>query len=594
MDWGFGRNPLAEDSESSAFNRATEELEAADTTTLQRQLSEFDQAVYGELKVQRKGNAKPQSKSKHQRLSSDRQTTRPLKQQVEEWRSSFLHLRVRGESSTVLSQERGWQFFEPPPAAASDGEAAAAGPARRGWLPSDGSSKYSMALKVANKVANMRAAITHRTTERPGLNRISSLNAGAPDQGPAAAARKPPAKKAAAPASCLAGGVELAVEGSAARILHPSREEGAGDPEEVFAQHGEFEETISQHSDNLMHCHADLSRRRTLRAGEAQTPADMLSIERREIERQLAREEEAGLPPREPVACAKHEAKAILFDKIWAELCPVLAPLLSTACNNREGSVRDSQSCGGHEEPEAGPGSPVSRNGDGEACSSSADPPVESPSTKLPLPSRWSLETSREAADERQTGTPPGAGGFLRIRSLQRSRRASDGHLLESSPHEVPQHPSLKLLQDTGLSRSVDMDASASARPPSSSSSSTARNWRQRLARTPPVPRAPQGAGRDPLAASHRHTLQTGSWPGWSLAADQPAARQQRLPAGGFLQVTGKMRSSSASEGSPVLPAIHSQAAGPGQEGSPRGRRGPGQPRVNLPFINPPRRMSRS
>ena len=45
--------------------------------------------------------------------------------------------------------------------------------------------------------------------------------------------------------------------------------------------------------------------------------------------RRSLREAEAGMPPVEPVAAAQNEAKEILFDTVWANLCPMLAPLLS-------------------------------------------------------------------------------------------------------------------------------------------------------------------------------------------------------------------------------------------------------------------------
>ena len=52
------------------------------------------------------------------------------------------------------------------------------------------------------------------------------------------------------------------------------------------------------------------------------------SAEQEEARRRM-REAEAGVPPMEPVAAAQNEAKEILFDTVWANLCPMLAPLLS-------------------------------------------------------------------------------------------------------------------------------------------------------------------------------------------------------------------------------------------------------------------------
>lgn len=68
---------------------------------------------------------------------------------------------------------------------------------------------------------------------------------------------------------------------------------------------------------------------RRLRRPGTETPRNGKSDQGAE-ERRAAQRADDGFPPLEPVACAQAEAKAVLFDSLWANLCPVLAPLLAS------------------------------------------------------------------------------------------------------------------------------------------------------------------------------------------------------------------------------------------------------------------------
>jgi hypothetical protein len=57
----------------------------------------------------------------------------------------------------------------------------------------------------------------------------------------------------------------------------------------------------------------------------------------REEERESAALQRAGLPPKEPSQAVLHEAHAILLDSLWAAICPVMAPLLSSLAPSEEG-----------------------------------------------------------------------------------------------------------------------------------------------------------------------------------------------------------------------------------------------------------------
>ena len=69
--------------------------------------------------------------------------------------------------------------------------------------------------------------------------------------------------------------------------------------------------------------------------------------------RRSLREAEAGMPPVEPVAAAQNEAKEILFDTVWANLCPMLAPLLSGMHRSLEEEEEEEEEEGGSDGSES-------------------------------------------------------------------------------------------------------------------------------------------------------------------------------------------------------------------------------------------------
>jgi len=456
--WGFPG--LGDEYEDGGYALATQDLRDKEATTLKRQLSEFDSAVFGEITIRpaRIPSKERFGKDKTQRIPSDRQSTRPLKVQVAEWNSAFLHLRVRGEPCAVPSQESGWQWHEPQEKAEEPPKAAAeAKPAKPLWLPGKAAADKLAGLRVPFQAAHLRQAATNGVKERrPTANfhsvvELATSESQKVEAKPGGRARRASdllkrqeGSKEASSRSLLSGPSlpeppDLRLEGSKAMVL-PATEMDASDAEEVIAQHGDFEEIFSQHTDNWVECNADLSasarqisNRQRIRRGKR---ARIRNASEREEERQTAREADAGLPPREPVACAKYEAKAILVDSLWSSICPVLAPLLSSLFREPEPE---------HEPEEVAPQEPTledERMPEGATSSSYSRSSTRIPQRQLSIGHVVNIDGSFHSRRS-SSASADLAADFTRHASLTGYRRFSEAGEGDTATTNLHPHPPL-------------------------------------------------------------------------------------------------------------------------------------------------------
>mmetsp|Transcript_28751 Transcript_28751/g.73810 ORF Transcript_28751/g.73810 Transcript_28751/m.73810 type:complete len:679 (-) Transcript_28751:85-2121(-) len=389
-EWGFAAGDGNDEGAFAWFPNA-EDLEGEEEEALARQLADFEGAVHGEIHLHNKKAPHGKGSSlRNSRVSSDRQTVRPLKVQVEEWRSAFLHMRVRGEAQPgVDGHEPGWQAVpstvppraeeEAPPHSGNDNDEASKPQPQ--W--SVGST--AMVFRVADKIAAMRANTNTGLRDRreapasskplprvahEPLKRVPA-DSGAGGKGrPAAGTGKqsPSLRK-------LNSGVAgLRVQGCRASIIPPSTRVAGGEAvEEVFAVDGEMEEVFAQHTENWISHDDDIfSNSRRVRTARRVGRAQRAQQEsQREEERKRAALRRAGVPPKEPRAAALAEAHGALFDTLWASLCPLVAPLLASLVASEPEA--EGNEAGTAEEPPR------------EAPASSPSPPAyESPPPPLP------------------------------------------------------------------------------------------------------------------------------------------------------------------------------------------------------------------